>query len=164
MVMPRTGIMLAVVGAVVAAGIALSFYGSILITEDLIQETGFVGAGETLEVAARLDPLVSMDGVYVVQKMGEGRILADLMDPSGVLIESEYFESESIERFFEIESAGTFTLVVSSEGDRVEVVGVLGHMPESGLISVGVTGFYLVLAGLVGMALVGFQIWKIRRR
>ena len=65
--MQRSGLFLLIVGALIIVGMALSFYGSQLITEDLVTEQAELISGETFEVIAELDPKISESGVFVVQ-------------------------------------------------------------------------------------------------
>ena len=44
------------------------------------------------------------------------------------------------------------------------IVAGLGYMPEAGTLSVGITGFYLVIVGLIGIVGVGFYAVKNRRK
>ena len=65
--------MLAIVGGLVAAGLALSFYGSSIITGGLEQQVGLVGGpgGGAVSVSAHLEPAGAGGpaGVFVVQVM-----------------------------------------------------------------------------------------------
>lgn len=164
--MQKAATMLAVVGALMAAGIALSFYGSMIITEDLTQAVENIGEGKTLEISAEMDPNVNDEGVYVVQVMEfeEGMISARIIDPIGSQIISKMVESESIEEQFEITTGGTFTLIIENSGEYTDVVGVIGHVPDTAKFSVGVTGFYLLIVGLIGMGVIGIYVVKNRRR
>lgn len=145
-------------------GLALSFYGAFLITENLTQQIENVGEGETLTVSTYLDPLMSVDGVYVVQSMDVRGISFTLLDPFGSVIRSEFTESDSIEGYFEIESAGEYILLVENTGEPVELVGAVGHLPDETLFSVGITGFFFTIAGLAGMAVIGVRAFLHRRR
>ena len=72
-------------------------------------------------------------------------------------------DRESFEERFEISSKGTYQLVVENSGlEELQVVGVIGHMPDKSTISVGITGFYLLIVGLIGI--VGVGIYAIRKR
>ncbi len=46
---------------------ALSFYGSQIITEDLVTGQSNLISGETFETIVELDPMISEYGVYLVQ-------------------------------------------------------------------------------------------------
>ncbi len=164
--MQKAATMLALVGGLIAAGIALSFYGSMIITEDLTQAVENIGQGGTLEISAELDPSVNSEGVYVVQVMEftEGMISVSLVDPLGSQIVSKVVETESLEEQFEITNSGTYTMTIENAGENTDVVGVLGHVPDTAKFSVGVSGFYLLVVGLIGMGIVGIFVVKNRKR
>jgi hypothetical protein len=74
-----------------------------------------------------------------------------------------HIDSESFEERFEILSKGTYQLEIENSGlEDIKIVGVIGHMPDNTTISVGVTGFYLLIIGLIGI--VGVGIYTIRNR
>lgn len=161
--MQKATTMLAVTGCLVAAGIALSFYGSMIITEDLAQSFGNIGDGETIEVSAQLDP-ANGEGVYVVQTESErSTVSAIVLDPSGSQIDMVDVGAKSVEEKFAVTTKGVFTLVVENTGEHTGVFGVIGHVPDTARFSVGVTGFYLLVAGLVGMGIVGIYAIKNRK-
>lgn len=164
--MQKAATMLALVGGLIAAGIALSFYGSMIITEDLTQAVENIGQGGTLEISAELDPSVNSEGVYVVQVMEftEGTVSVSLVDPLGSQIVSKVVETESLEEQFEITNSGTYTMTIENAGENTDVVGVLGHVPDTAKFSVGVSGFYLLVVGLIGMGIVGIFVVKNRKR
>ncbi|KAF6242011.1 hypothetical protein C6988_10500, partial [Nitrosopumilus sp. b1] len=97
--MQKSATMLAVVGGLIAAGITLSFYGSMIITEDLTQAVENIGEGGTMEISADLDPSINNEGVYVIQVMefSEGMVSVSIVDPLGSQIISKSVEVESLE-------------------------------------------------------------------
>ncbi len=163
--MQKAAVMLAAVGAIIAAGIILSFYGSAIITEGLSRDAGRVDAGSTLEVAAELGP-AGGEGVYAVQVMefAEGMVRASVTGPLGQTLADMEVPSESFEGYFEIADEGTYILRVENAGEGTDIVGALGHVPDAAKISVAVTGFYLVIAGMIGMAVAGVYIVRNKRR
>ncbi len=164
--MQKSAALLALVGGLIAVGIALSFYGSMIITEDLTQGVQNIGEGGSFEIRAELDPSISSEGVFVVQVMQfqEGSVSARITDPFGSQIVSKTIDSESYEEQFDVTSKGTFTLTVENSGEFTDVVGVIGHLPDTSKFSVGITGFYLLIVGLIGMGIVGIYVVKNRRR
>ena len=164
--MQKAATMLAVVGGLIAAGIALSFFGSMIIVEDLTQDVGNIGEGSTLEISTELDPKINDEGFYVVQTMqfSEGMISARVIDPFGSQMISKIIETESYQEQFEISAEGTYTLIIENSGEHSDVVGAIGHVPDSTKVSIGITGSYLLIAGLIGMGVVGIYLVKNRRR
>ena len=180
--------MLAIVGGLVAAGLALSFYGSSIITGGLEQAAGSVGGpdGAAVSVAAYLEPPSAGDrggggggpaaaggaaaggGVFVVQVMdpdaGAG-VRASVAGPSGAELAGGRIDGDSHEGYFDIGEAGEYELRVRGSGPgSTEVVAVIGALPGTELIAVGYTGFYLIVAGLIGMAAVGVIAVRARAR
>lgn len=165
--MQKSAAYLAIVGGLVAVGIALSFYGSQIVIEDLISEQTMVISGKVLEVSAELDPTISEIGVYVVQTLNfkENAIYAKIFDPFGSQIVSKLVETNSFEDRFEISTKGTYQLVVENSGtEETTIVGVIGHMPDTSKLSIGITGFYILIVGLIGMVGVGIYAIKNRRK
>lgn len=159
--MPSAAAMVAVVGGLVAAGLALSFYGSALIADDMEQKTGSVGGGEgPLSVSVALEPHDdgSGGGVYVVQVIDheEGAVIhAVVSGPSGGDLDRAQVDGPSHEGYFEVDAPGTYTLRVEGSGAKsVGAVAIIGQVPPTERLAVGITGFYLVVAGLAGMGVV----------
>jgi len=158
--------MLAVAVSLLVAGLVLSFYGSQLVTSDLVTRTGIVGQQNTLEVTAELDADVSETGVYVVQIMDfEGtQVTASVYDPLDIKILEVAMDENTHEEWFDIAETGSYRLVVGNAGSESEMVGVLGHLPASSALTSGVIGFYVVLLGLVAMGALEAYGYKLRRQ
>lgn len=154
--------MLAVVGGLVAAGLALSFYGSSLIADGMEQRAGPVGGGEgPLSVSVDIGPGGEGGegrGVYVVQVVGADAgagVHARVSGPSGEDLARAQIDGPSHEGYFEVGERGTYTLRVEGGGaGTADAVAVIGQVPPTERLAVGITGFYLVVAGLAGMAVV----------
>ncbi len=170
--MQKPIVFLVIVGAILAAGVFLSFYGAHLTTQDLtLKEENILPEG-SLEISAELDPSKSSTGVFVVQiledyenTLGPNFLLltAKISDPLGFEIISLPIDRESVEERFEISSKGTYQLVVENSGIiEVQVAGLFGHMPDNSTMSVGIIGFFLLIIGLIGI--VGIGIYAIRNR
>jgi len=54
--------------------------------------------------------------------------------------------------------------IENSGSDEIKIIGVIGHMPDNTALSVGVTGFYILLIGLIGIVGVGIYAVKNRRK
>ncbi len=163
--MEKPLIFLVVVGAMIAAGIILSFYGSQLTTQDIIVKEETIAPGSTVEVSIELDPKVNELGVFAVlfQKYEEDSFSVSVYDPSGSIVISKIAEKESIEERFEIISDGTYKLEIENSGlEESQIVVGVGYMPGAATLSIGITGFYLLIVGLVGI--VGIGVYLIRNR
>ncbi len=163
--MQKPIVFLVIVGALLAAGVILSFYGAQLTTQDLTVKEENILSGDSLEISTELDPLKNNNGVFVIQILEdkENVLTAKISDPLGFEILSLPIDRESIEEKFEISSKGTYQLVVENSGlEDLQIVVAIGHMPDKSTISVGISGFYLLIVGLIGI--VGVGIYAIRNR
>ena len=163
--MEKSLISLLLVGIILGVGIVLSFYGAQLTTQDIIVKEESIEPSSSVEVSIELDPQVSETGVFAVllDNFEEDSISVSVYDPFGSKILSSIAEKESTEERFEIISSGDYKLEIENSGpEEVKIVAGLGYMPDAGTLSVGVTGFYLVVVGLIGIVGIGF--FAIRNR
>ena len=157
---------LVIVGIMIAVGAMLLIYGSQTITGDLVIEEGRINSLTQLEIKAELDPEINTQGVYAVQTI-EGKeydISASVIDPSGIKIRDVSINRNSFEDNFEIDDAGTYTLIIStSESEEIPLVGGIGHVPESTGVTISIAGFIVIVLGMIGVAVIGFLIIKQRK-
>ena len=163
--MNKASLLLAVAVGLLIAGLAMSFYGSQLVTEGLSSGTGTITGDRQMEIAAELDPAVGRTAVYVVQVMDfEGtEISVTVEDPLGIEILSADVDRDSYEDRFDVVDSGTHRLVVQNAGAETEVAVVLGHMPDTEALSVGITGFYVLLMGLVAIGALTIHVIRQKR-
>jgi len=102
--MERPLVFLLLVGALISAGIILSFYGSQLTTQNIIVKEENLLPDSAVEVSVELDPSVGETGVFAVllENFEEDTISVSVFDPLGSQIISKIAEKESIEERFEI--------------------------------------------------------------
>ena len=165
--MEKPLIFLLVVGIILGSGIILSFYGAQLTTQDIIVQEESIASGSSVEVSVELDPKLGELGVYAVliDNFKEDSIFISVYDPLGSEIISTKAEKESTEERFEIISSGDYKLEIENSGlEEAKIVAGLGYMPDSGTLSVGITGFYLVIVGLIGIVGIGFLVIKNRQK
>ena len=163
--MDRPLVFLLLVGALIAAGIILSFYGSQLTTQNIIVKEENILADSAVEVSVELDPSVGETGVFAVllENFEEGTISVSVFDPLGSQIISKIAEKESIEERFEITSGGKYKLEIQNSGlEESKVIVGLGYMPDAVTLSIGIIAFILLIVGLIGI--VGIGIYSIRNR
>ena len=87
------------------------------------------------------------------------------MDPNGTTIIVSPINERSFEEIFEITNMGTHTLVIEANSDNViNVVGGIGHVPDSSLYSISMTGFFMLLAGMIGVLVVGIILVRERKK
>ena len=154
---------LVIVGIMIAIGAMLLIYGSQTITGDLVIEEGKINSLTQLEIKAALDPEINTQGVYAVQTI-EGKeydISASVIDPSQDEIRDVSINRNSFEDNFEIDEAGTYTLIISTaESEEIPLVGGIGHLPDSTGVTISIAGFIVIVLGMIGVAVIGFLIIK----
>ena len=157
---------LVIVGIMIAIGAMLLIYGSQTITGDLVIEEGKINSLTQLEIKAELDPEINTQGVYAVQTI-EGKeydISASVIDPSEVKIRDVSISRNSFEDNFEIDDAGIYTLIISTEeSEEIPLVGGIGHVPDSTGVTISIAGFIVIVLGMIGVAVIGFMIIKQRK-
>ncbi|MDP6898368.1 MAG: hypothetical protein QGH95_04495, partial [Candidatus Nitrosopelagicus sp.] len=88
-------------------------FGSQTITGDLVIEEGRINESTQLSITTELDPDVNTQGVYAIQTI-EGKeydISAIVLDPSDSKIRDISVSRNSFEDNFDIDDAGTYTLI-----------------------------------------------------
>ena len=157
---------LVIVGIMIAVGAMLLIYGSQTITGDLVIEEGKINSLTQLEIKAELDPDINTQGVYAVQTI-EGKeydISASVIDPSQDEIRDVSINRNSFEDNFEIDEAGTYTLIISTaESEEIPLVGGIGHLPDSTGVTISIAGFIVIVLGMIGVAVIGFMIIRQRK-
>ena len=157
---------LVIVGIMIAIGAMLLIYGSQTITGDLVIEEGKINSLTQLEIRTELDPEINTQGVYAVQTI-EGKeydISAIVVDPLDVKIRDVSINRNSFEDNFEIDDAGTYTLIIStSESEEIPLVGGIGHVPDSTGVTISIVGFFVIVLGMIGIAVIGFMIIRQRK-
>ena len=158
---------LVIVGILIAIGAMLLIVGSQTITGDLVIEEGRINNLTELEISTELDPDINTQGVYAVQTI-EGKeydITAVIIDSSDIKIRDESVNRNSFEDNFEIEQAGTYTLIIStSELEEIPLVGGIGHVPDSTGVSISIAGFFIIIIGMAGVVIIGFMIIRQKKR
>ena len=157
---------LVVIGIMLAIGAMLLIYGSQTITGDLVIEEGKINELIQLEIEAELDPNINTQGVYAIQTI-EGKeydISASITDPSGNKIRDVSVNRNSFEDNFTIEGTGTYTLIISTSNiENIGVVGGIGHVPDSTGVTISIAGFFVIIIGMIGVAVIGFMIIRQRK-
>ena len=158
---------LVIVGILIAVGAMLLIIGSQTITGDLVIEEGKVNNLTELEILTELDPDINTQGVYAVQTI-EGKeydITAIVIDASNTKIRDVSVNRNSFEDNFEIEQAGTYTLIISTaETEEIPLVGGIGHVPDSTGVSISIAGFFIIIIGMLGVVVIGFMIVRQKKK
>ena len=158
---------LIIVGILIAVGAMLLIFGSQTITGDLVIEEGRINESTQLSITTELDPDVNTQGVYAIQTI-EGKeydISAIVLDPSDSKIRDVSVNRNSFEDNFDINDAGTYTLIISTlETEDVGVVGGIGHVPDSTGVTISIAGFIVIMTGMIGVIVIGFMIIRQRKK
>ena len=163
--MQKIGILFVIVGGIVCAGVVLSFYGNQVIFEDLIKVEGQIKVGESLIIPVELDSKETQNGIYAIQIIDSKGILAKILDPSDMEIESQSINEEDFEGQFRIITSGTYKLVIENTNEKeVRIFGVIGPEPDAGKKSLGFISLYVLIIGLIGMVIVPIYAIKNRKR
>jgi hypothetical protein len=150
--MKRGHIILLIGGALVAAGMITSYFGSKLATQDLSATEGLLSDGSPIELTKDLDPTKASVGAFVVHAEG-GDLVATLFDPSGMQVASKPIDRVSTEEQFEIKQKGSYRLVLENSGSEVSAIIGLTHMPEKSVLALNVLGQGIIVSGFVGLAI-----------
>ena len=164
--MQRTGILFVIVGGIVCTGIVLSFYGNQVIFEDLIREEGQIKVGESLTIPVELDNTETQNGIYAILIIDSNeKVIAKILDPFDNEIESQSIEEEDFEGQFKITKSGIYKLVIENPNEKeIKISVVIGPEPDAGKKSLGFISLYVLIIGLIGMAVVPIYAIKNRKR
>lgn len=163
--MQRATILFVIVGSMIGTGIILSFYGNQIIFEELIKGEELVKVGKNLIIQVELDNIKIESGVYAIQVMDlkEGTIIAKVLDPLDIEIQSQSINEKVFEGRFDITTSGIYKLVIENTDEKeVQIFGVIGPEPDAGKKSLGFISLYVLIIGLFGM--VGVTIYVIKNR
>ncbi len=158
---------LVIIGALIGIGAALLFAGSQAITSDIIIQEGQIDGINKVEIAADLDPEINSEGVFVVQTMegSEVSLSIKILDPQDKEIITNSVVTNSFEDYFDITEPGIHTLVIDTTNEMaVNVVGGIGHVPDTSAYSISMIGFALLLIGMLGVVIVGIILIRQRKK
>ena len=70
-----------------------------------------------------------------------------------------------VEEIFEISQLGTYTLIIKTpSSETLNVVGGIGHVPDSSSYSISMAGFFILLLGMLGVLIIGVILVKERKK
>lgn len=158
--MKKSGIALVASGALIGIGIILSFYGNYIIFEDLAKTNGIINMESDLVLEVDLDNTKSKTGIFAVQIIDfkDQTISISIIDPQNNVIETKTINEEAYEGIFDLESSGTYKLVVEKTDNELTVSGVIGPEPDDWKRSLAFVSLYILVIGLIGMAIVAILI------
>lgn len=157
----KMSIALAGSGGAVALGLVLMAVGTQAVLDDVAQGSGLISAGSPLEVEVVLDPDTDPVGVFAVQLLDAAgddgarydQISASVIDPFGSEVASAPMTGHVLEARFDTGTEGLYTLTVRSEAaSEITAFGAIGPLPDAGSKALAFIPFYMLLAGIMGMA------------
>lgn len=165
--MQKSHIVILIAGLLVAVGMVMSYYGAILVTQDVQKEEGILNGTAPIHVTKELDPSISKTAVLVVQSEGfaDADMVAKLFDPSNQIMSTKKIEQKNTEEEFAIPAKGTYRLELENER-QTEVHAIIGltHMPDKMIISLNYLGQMFILSGFVGVVVSGIFALKSRKK
>ena len=156
--MQKTGLVIAILGILIVAGIATSIVENQVTLEGIIQGNGKVSLAQIVTISVNLDKNATPIGIFAVQVMEfkENTFSAKILDPSGIEIISEKIDEDTIEQEFEVFDSGNDELIIeSSDNKESYVAGAIGPLPDanekfiissisSSCIIIGMVGFVIL--------------------
>lgn len=165
--MPSNNRMLLAAGVMIVGGMATWLYGSITTSEDLVENTLIIGKFlPLLKVHAYLDPDVNPTGVILVEKNSFEASDVDVrvIGPRGFVLLSEPVDTAAVDEYFDIEEAGTYTLVVRNDVGEMPVTGAIGYASESWKLFLGTAGLAVLAAGTAwALGVLAFVVKRVLR-
>lgn len=164
--MKKSKIALVVTGSLIGIGIILSFYGNYVLFEGLAQTSGEVSVNNDLILEVDLDSTKSQKGIFAVQMIDyKGQIISvSIVDSFDNTIESKTITQDSYEGVFDLQTSGTYKIIVANKSEQLNVFAVIGNEPDQIKRSLAWVSLYILVFGLIGMALVAGLITINRKR
>ena len=153
-------------GAVIIIGLFLLVLGNQAILEGIIQDNGMVSSEQAFSISNNFDSQTTPIGVFAVQitEFRENTFTAKILDPLDIEITSHQINDETIEEEFKVIDSGTYKLIIQSNSNEETLVfGAIGPLPDSGKQILGFIPVYVIVAGMLGLAIVGILGIKNRR-
>ncbi|AJW71599.1 hypothetical protein [Nitrosopumilus adriaticus] len=165
--MQKSGMIIIGSGVLIIIGLFLLVLGNQAILEGIVQENGKVSSEQVLSIDNNFDPQTTPIGVFAVQigDFQENTFSAKIVDPLGIEITSQQINDETIEEEFEVLETGIYKLIIqSNSNEESQVFGAIGSLPDSGKKVLGFIPVYVIVAGMIGLVVVGILGIRNRKR
>lgn len=165
--MRKSGTLTVGSGILIIAGLFLLVLGNQVILEEIVQDNGIISSEETLTISTDFDSQITSIGIFAVQiiEFKENTFYAKILNPFDIEISSQEINEETIEEEFDVLDSGTYKLIIqSNNNEETQVFGAIGPIPDSGKKILGFIPVYVIVAGMVGLAIVGIVGIKNRKR
>ena len=164
--MQKTGLVIAILGILIVAGIATSIVENQVTLEGIIQGNGKVSLAQIVTISVNLDKNATPIGIFAVQVMEfkENTFSAKILDPSGIEIISEKIDEDTIEQEFEVFDSGNYELIIeSSDNKESYVAGAIGPLPDANeKFIISSISSSCIIIGMVGLVILA--IYEIRNK
>ena len=164
--MQKTGLVIAILGILIVAGIATSIVENQLTLEGIIQGNGKVSLAQIVTISVNLDKNATPIGIFAVQVMEfkENTFSAKILDPSGIEIISEKIDEDTIEQEFEVFDSGNYELIIeSSDNKESYVAGAIGPLPDANeKFIISSISSSCIIIGMIGLVILA--IYEIRNK
>lgn len=143
--------------------------GTQAVLEDVVQASGNIGDGAVLSIDVEMSSDEEPVGVFAIQILDtteDSSISARVLDPFGGTIATVTdITQDSVEGRFNVDVDGAYTLVVeNNQNVQVLAFGAIGPVPDVSSKALAFIPFYLLLAGIMGMAGLGvYWVASVRR-
>jgi hypothetical protein len=162
----KTGLVIAILGILIVAGIATAIVENQVTLEGIIQGNGKVSLAQIVTISVNLDKNATPIGIFAVQVMEfkENTFSAKILDPSGIEIISEKIDEDTIEQEFEVFDSGNYELIIeSSDNKESYVAGAIGPLPDANeKFIISSISSSCIIIGMVGLAILA--IYEIRNK
>ncbi|MBT8172551.1 MAG: hypothetical protein KJN83_00630 [Nitrosopumilus sp.] len=165
--MQKSGMIVVGSGVLIIIGLFLLVLGNQAILEGIIQDNGRVSSEQVLSIDNNFDSQTTPIGVFAVQiaDFQENTFSVKILDPLGIEIVSHQIKDETIEGEFEVLETGIYKLIIqSNSNEESQVFGAIGPLPDSGKKVLGFIPVYVIVAGMIGLAVVGILGIRNRKR
>ena len=164
--MQKTGLVIAILGILIVAGIATAIVENQVTLEGIIQGNGKVSLAQIVTISVNLDKNATPIGIFAVQVMEfkENTFSAKILDPSGIEIISEKIDEDTIEQEFEVFDSGNYELIIeSSDNKESYVAGAIGPLPDANeKFIISSISSSCIIIGMVGLVILA--IYEIRNK
>ena len=164
--MQKTGLVIAILGILIVAGIATAIVENQVTLEGIIQGNGKVSLAQIVTISVNLDKNATPIGIFAVQVMEfkENTFSAKILDPSGIEIISEKIDEDTIEQEFEVFDSGNYELIIeSSDNKESSVAGAIGPLPDANeKFIISSISSSCIIIGMVGLVILA--IYEIRNK
>lgn len=165
--MRKSGTLIVGSGILIIAGLFTLVLGNQAILEGIVQDNGMISSKQTLTISKDFDSQITPIGIFAVQIMEfeENTFYAKILNPFDIEIISQEINEETVEEEFDVVDSGTYKLIIqSNNNEETQVFGAIGPIPDSGKKALGFIPVYMIVAGMVGLAVVGIIEIKNRKR